>query len=290
MTRSRRVQFSIVTVSLVLGAGLFAQQLTLPNQKDSLKFAVIGDTGTGDANQYRTAEKLIASRQQFQYEFLLMMGDNTYGGESPKDFERRFETPYKPLLDAGVKFYAALGNHDTPNQRFYKLFNMGGQQYYTFRPKLGVRFFALDSNYMNPQQLQWLQKEFAASGSEWKIAFFHHPIYSSGGRHGSDTALRDQLEPLFLKYNVNVVLSGHDHFYERIKPQQGIQYFVVGGSAKLRNGDIGSQGLTAKGFDAGYSFMLVEIAGDDFHFQTVSDQGKTVDSGVFHRQAAPATK
>ena len=290
MTRSRRSQFSIVAVSLVLGSGLLAQQLILPNQKDSLKFAVIGDTGTGDANQYRTAEKLVSFRNQFAYEFVIMLGDNTYGGESAKDFEKRFEIPYKPLLDAGLKFYAALGNHDTPNQRFYKLFNMGGEKFYTFRPKPGVRFFALDSNYMNPEQLQWLEKELAASGSEWKIAFFHHPIYSSGGRHGSDTALRDQLEPIFLKHNVNVVLSGHDHFYERIKPQKGIQYFVVGGSAKLRSGDIGSQGLTAKGFDTGYSFMAVEIAGDDFHFQTVSDQGKTVDSGVFRRQAAPATK
>ncbi len=83
-----------------------------------------------------------------------------------------------------------------------------------------------------------------------------------------------------------MVLAGHDHFYERIKPQKGIQYFVVGGSAKLRNGDIGSQGLTAKGFDTGYSFMTVEIVGDDFHFQTVSDQGKTVDSGTFKRQQA----
>jgi hypothetical protein len=290
MIRNRRLQFSIVALSVVLGAGLVAQQLTVPNHKDSLKFAVIGDTGTGDASQYRTAEKLVSFRNQFPYEFVVMLGDNTYGGESAKDFERRFEIPYKPLLDAGLKFYAALGNHDTPNQRFYKLFNMGGQKFYSFRPKAGVRFFALDSNYMNPEQLQWLEKELGASGSEWKIAFFHHPIYSSGGRHGSDTALRDQLEPLFIKYNVNVVLSGHDHFYERIKPQKGIQYFVVGGSAKLRRGDIGNAGLTAKGFDTGYSFMVVEIAGDNFNFQTVSDQGKTVDSGGFGRQVAPAAK
>lgn len=290
MTRSRRMQFSMVALSLVLGSGLVAQQLTLPNQKDSLKFAVIGDTGTGDANQYRTAAKLVEFRKQFAYEFVVMVGDNTYGGESPQDFERRFETPYKPLLDAGLKFYAAIGNHDTPNQRFYKLFNMGGQQFYSFKPKPGVRFFALDSNYMSPEQLKWFEKELTASGSEWKIAFFHHPIYSSGGRHGSDTALRDQLEPLFVKYNVNVVLAGHDHFYERIKPQKGIQYFVVGGSAKLRQGDIGSTGLTAKGFDTGYSFLTVEIVGDDFHFQAISDQGKTVDSGVFHRQVAPTTK
>jgi len=311
MTATRRLHASILALTVLAGCGAIAEQprleqsprqqppqqqqpspgqLTLPNKPDSLKFAVIGDTGTGDQHQYAVAEKLIAFRNQFKYEFLVMMGDNTYGGESAKDFENRFEKPYKPLLDAGLKFYAALGNHDTPNQRNYKLFNMGGKQYYTFRPKLGVRFFALDSNYMNPEQLTWLKNELEASGSDWKIAFFHHPLYSSGGRHGSDAALRDQLEPLFLKYSVDVVLSGHDHFYERIKPQKGIYYFVVGGSAKLRQGDIGTTGLTAKGFDTGYSFMGVEIVGDEFYFQTISDRGVTVDSGVLKRRPTPATK
>jgi predicted phosphodiesterase len=290
MTSTRRLQFSIVAMSVVLAGGVLAQQITLPNKPDSLKFAVIGDTGTGDRHQYAVAEKLIAFRDQFKYEFLVMMGDNTYGGESAVDFENRFEKPYKPLIDAGVKFYAALGNHDTPNQRNYKLFNMGGKQYYTFKPRPGVRFFALDSNYMSPEQLTWLQKELEASGSDWKIAFFHHPLYSSGGRHGSDAALRDQLEPVFVKYGVDVVLAGHDHFYERVKPQKGIYHWVVGGSAKLRKGDIGTTGLTAKGFDEGYSFMVVEIAGDEWHFQAISDQGKTIDSGMFRRKPTPATK
>jgi predicted phosphodiesterase len=291
MPSTRRFQFSIVTLSVMLAAGLLAEvPLTLPNQPDSLKFGVIGDTGTGDKHQFAVAKQLIDFRNQFKYEFVVMMGDNTYGGESARDFERRFEEPYQPLIDAGVKFYAALGNHDTPNQRNYKLFNMGGKQYYTFRPKLGVRFFALDSNYMSPEQLTWLENELKASGSDWKIAFFHHPLYSSGGRHGSDAALRDQLEPLFINYSVDVVLSGHDHFYERLKPQKGIAYFVVGGSAKLRSGDIGTTGLTAKGFDTGYSFMAVEIAGDEFHFQTVSDQGKTVDSGTIKRRVTATSK
>jgi hypothetical protein len=273
--------------ALALSAGVLAQQSILPNKAGSVKFAVIGDSGTGDQNQYRLAEKLVGFRNAFPYEFVLMMGDNSYGGESAKDFEQRFEIPYKPLLDAGLKFYAALGNHDTPNQRLYKPFNMSGDRFYTFRPKLGVRFFALDSNYMSKEQLAWLEKELAASGSEWKICFFHHPLYSSGGTHGSDQALRDQLEPLFLKHGVNVVLSGHDHFYERVKPQKGINYFVSGGSAKVRKGDIEKTDLTAKGFDQGYHFMAIEIAGDEFHFQVVSDKGETVDSGVIKRQAKP---
>jgi 3',5'-cyclic AMP phosphodiesterase CpdA len=289
MSSSRRIQGSIVALSLAVASVVIAQPaLTLPNKPDSLKFGVIGDTGTGDKHEFAVAEQLTNFRNQFKFDFVVMMGDNTYTGD--KNLERVFDEPYKPLLDAGVKFYAALGNHDTPNQRNYKLFNMGGKQYYTFRPKLGVRFFALDSNYMSPEQLTWLENELKQSGSDWKIAFFHHPLYSSGGRHGSDQALRDQLEPLFLKYSVDVVLSGHDHFYERVKPQKGIYYWVVGGSAKLRQGDIsGRSALTEKGFDTGYSFMAMEIAGDELYFQAVSDQGKTIDSGMIKRRPTPAS-
>jgi len=191
--------------------------------------------------------------------------------------------PYKPLLDSGMKFYATLGNHDNTNEKLYKPFNMNGERFYTFKPKPGVRFFSLDSNYMDPSQLQWLEKELAASGSDWKIAFFHHPLYSSGGTHGSDTKLRDQLEPLFLKYGVDAVFSGHEHFYERIKPQKGIYYFVSGGAGKLREGDVGKSNLTAKAFDTGYHFMLVEVGKEVLNFQVISDQGKVVDSGALPR-------
>ena len=264
-----------------------AQDLTLPKKPGTVKFAVIGDTGTGDSNQYRVAKVLTTSRQAFPFEFVVMVGDNLYGTDNTGSFERKFEIPYKPILDAGVKFYAALGNHDSPNQRLYKPFNMNGQRFYTFKPKDGIRFFALDSNYMDPEQLQWLEQELKASGSDWKIAFFHHPMYSSAGRHGSDTALKDQLEPLFVKYSVDLVLTGHDHVYERTKPQKGIQYFVVGNSAKLRKGDLENIGITAKGFDTGYGFMLAEIDGDQIHFQVVSDQNKTIDAGTVLRNRQP---
>ena len=172
---------------------------------DSIKFAVIGDTGTGDQHQRDVAKQLAERRAQFPFEFVIMMGDNLYGSENPRDFARKFEEPYAPLLKAGVKFYAALGNHDDPNQRFYKPFNMNGERYYSFKPSLtgGVRFFALDSNYMDKRQLDWLEKELAASGSDWKICFFHHPPYSSGETHGSSVVIREQLEPLFLKHGVD---------------------------------------------------------------------------------------
>jgi hypothetical protein len=91
------------------------------------------------------------------------------------------------------------------------------------------------------------------------------------------------MEPLFIKHGVSVVFTGHDHFYERIKPQHGIYYFVAGAGGSLRKGNIDrGTGLTAAGFDSDYSFMLVEIDGIDMHFQAISRAGQTVDSGVIH--------
>jgi predicted phosphodiesterase len=260
-----------------------ALEVRPPVGKNSVKFLVLGDTGTGDRAQYEVAAQAWKSHGVFPFEFAIMLGDNMYGSERPQDFAKKFEVPYKPMLDANISFYAALGNHDDPNQRYYKPFGMGGQRFYSFQ-KPDVRFFVLDSNYMDKDQQAWLEKELAASNSRWKIAYCHHPLYSSGARHGSEIDLRTIVEPLFIKYGVNVVFAGHEHFYERLQPQNGIAYFTAGGSAKLREGDVLGGKLSAKGFDTEQSFMLVEIDGDVLRFQVLSRRGKLVDSGEIKKQ------
>jgi hypothetical protein len=260
--------------------------LTLPNKPGSLKFAVLGDFGTGSRQQYELAGQMKQVHDLFKYELVLTVGDNLYGSERPQDFKKKFEDPYKPLLDAGVKFYASLGNHDSREQRYYKLFNMDGKLYYTVKaPEESVRFFALDSSQLDRDQLAWVGKELEGSNEDWKIMFFHHPPYSSGGRHGSDSGIREVLEPLFVKNGVSVVLTGHDHFYERVKPQQGIAYFVVGSGGQLRRGNLDDRSpLTAKGFDTDQAFMAAEISGDEMHFNVVSRAGQVIDSGVITRR------
>jgi predicted phosphodiesterase len=261
----------------------------LPNAKDSVKFLVIGDTGTGGSAQYQLAEKMVEAYGRFKFEFAIMLGDNMYGGEDPSDFVDKFERPYKPLLDGGVKFYASLGNHDEPSQRFYKPFNMDGKRFYEFS-KGDVDFFVLDSTYMTPEQVDWVKKELQDSKAKWKIAYMHHPIYSSGERHGSEVDLRALIEPLFLQDGVDVVFAGHEHFYERLKPQKGISYFIQGGSAKLRKGNIrDNSAMTARGFDSDNSFTLVEIEGDQMYFETISRRGAIVDSGSIPRRETATT-
>jgi predicted phosphodiesterase len=260
--------------------------ITLPNVQGSLKFVVLGDFGTGGRSQYDLAATMTRFHDKFTFDTVITVGDNLYGSQRPKDYATKFETPYKPLLDAGVKFYASLGNHDSREQRNYALFNMGGKLYYTFKPpNQPVRFFMLDSNYPSPEQITWLEQELKNSGSDWKIAAFHHPLYSSGKFHGSSLELRQILEKLFVQNNVSVVFSGHDHFYERIKPQQGIVYFVVGSGGKLRAGNIDRMsGLTDRGFDTDHAFLAVEIDGDKMYFNAITTDGHVVDSGVIERR------
>jgi predicted phosphodiesterase len=254
---------------------------TLPNAKGSVKFLVIGDSGTGGREQNQVAVKIAEARQRFPFEFAIMLGDNLYGSEN---YVTKFERPYKALLDAGVKFYAALGNHDEPTQRFYAKFNMDGKRYYTHGTG-DVEFFVLDSTYMTPQQVDWLEDELESSDAKWKIPYMHHPMYSSGEKHGSERDLQAVVEPHFLKHGVDVVFAGHEHFYERLKPQKGIIYITQGGAAKLRRGNLrDNSAMTAKGFDTDRSFTLVEIVEDHMFFETISRLGQIVDSGVITRR------
>ncbi|HTM03590.1 MAG TPA: metallophosphoesterase [Vicinamibacterales bacterium] len=297
-----RVRFSILALSVAC-AGYIAgavpvaarQQpapgrsgIAMPMAAGSLKFAVLGDFGDASKREFDTAAQFVKAHDVFPFTIVPLTGDNLYGSERPQDFAKKFEMPFKPLLDNGVKFYGALGNHDAREQRYYKLFNMDGKLYYSFKaPQQNVRFFALESGYMDPEQLSWLDNELKSSSEDWKIAYFHHPLYSSGKTHGSDLDLRRALEPLFMQYNVSVVFQGHDHVYERLKPQHGIQYWVIGSGGRFREGDLQKNtGLTAKGYDADNAFLLAEISGDTMTFNAVSRTGQVVDSGEVTRRKA----
>jgi 3',5'-cyclic AMP phosphodiesterase CpdA len=261
------------------------QASPLPNKAGSLKFAAIGDNGTGDQAQYDVARQMAAAHAAFPFDLVIMLGDNMYGGQKPADFVNKFEKPYAALLDAGVKFRASLGNHDRPENVSYTLYNMDGQRYYSYT-RNNVRFVVLDSTQMDPKQLQWLETTLRDAKEAWKICYFHHPLYSDAARHGASVDLRVVLEPLFVRYGVNVVFSGHDHVYERIKPQKGIYYFVSGAAGQLRKGNMRPDEQTAAYFDQDQSFMLVEVADDDMFFSVISRTGRAVDSGVIHRVVA----
>jgi 3',5'-cyclic AMP phosphodiesterase CpdA len=285
MFRSGRLRAIVFLLAALTSAAVIGQPArSFPNRPDSLKFAAIGDNGTGDRPQYEIAKQMDNAHATFAFDLVIMLGDNMYGGQTPADFVSKFEQPYASLLKAGVKFQASLGNHDRPDNVSYKPYNMNGERYYTYARK-NVRFFALDSTLMDAKQLAWLEASLQKAQEDWKICYFHHPLYSNASRHGSSVDLRVTLEPIFIKHGVDVVFSGHDHVYERVKPQKGITYFVSGAAGQLRRGNMRPEEDTAAYFDQDQSFMLAEVSGSDLYYEAISRTGKTVDSGVIHRAA-----
>ena len=263
--------------------------LALPDRRDSVKLAVIGDSGRGWAPQHEVARQMAAYHERFPFALVLMAGDNIYEGPATADdYRRKFEEPYAALLSRGVRFQAVLGNHDDPNQRFYQPFNMHGERYYTFAPPSGllaglvtdVQVFALDSTNLDDAQLAWLSQELSRSRARWKVVLLHHPLYTSG-RYGWQARLtRWQLEPVLADHGVAVVFSGHEHLYQRTRLQRGVLYFITGGAGSLRRGDGRVTSTIARSFDKDFHFMLVEIAQDALYFQAITREGGTIDAGV----------
>jgi hypothetical protein len=274
-------------VGLLLATGAAVAPLPLAAAGDEpVRFAVIGDMGNGKLEQYEVGAQMATVRASFPFGFVLMLGDNLYGRQEPGDFQVKFERPYRLLLDAGVRFYAALGNHDDPDNRSYPPFNMRGEHYYTF-VEGPVRFVVLDSNAMDPTQLTWADATLRAAAEPWKIVSFHHPLYSDGNRHGPDVELRALLEPLLVRHGVQVVFSGHEHIYQRTTPQHGITYFVEGSSGQLRKGGVSPSALSAAAYADDRTFMLVEVVGDRLSFWTITRTGKIVDSGAVRTAPTP---
>jgi 3',5'-cyclic AMP phosphodiesterase CpdA len=139
---------------------------------------------------------------------------------------------------------------------------------------------------MDAKQVAWIETTLQGASEEWKVCYFHHPLYSNADRHGASIDLRLRLEPIFQKFGVDVVFAGHDHVYERLHPQKGISYFVSGAAGQLRRGNMSPSPQTAASFDQDQSFMLVEVAGAEMHFQAISRTGRVVDSGVIRNETA----
>lgn len=261
-----------------------AIDLALPNRTGSVKFAVIGDFGTGDPSEYHVAAQMAAFRERFPFDFVITTGDNIIGRQDdPADFSEKFERPFQTLLMARVRFYATLGNHDKASNVSYQPWSMNGRRYYTFAVN-NVRFFALDSNRPDRSEFAWLDEALRSSNEDWKICYFHHPLYSDGVKHGPALELRVLLEPILVRYGVDVVFSGHDHVYERLTPQEGIVYFVTGaGGQDVRT--LRRSAATAASFDREQTFTAVEVVGGDLFYQTVSRSGATVDAGGIRKRA-----
>ncbi|MEM6611318.1 MAG: metallophosphoesterase [Cyanobacteria bacterium P01_C01_bin.72] len=265
----------------LLAETVILEKIATPTAQSAplLRFAALGDVGTGNIGQMAIAEAMNGYFQQHPFELVLMAGDNIYEGGDIRRVGATFSRPYHYLRKQGVPFYAVLGNHDVlfhngDEQVKFSGFNMGGR-YYT-QAQGEVEFFALDSN--DPDwkvQFPWLEQNLAQSTATWKIVLAHHPLYSSG-LHGSSEQLITMLAPLFKRYGVQLYINGHDHNYERTESIDGTTYLTVGAGAKTR--PVFSSDWTARSA-ARLSFATIAVYPQRLTIQGIGKNGKVFDMG-----------
>ncbi len=279
-------------------------EAAIPKSKLLQRFAVIADTGVGkdvkisnyETKQYAVADAMTLYHQKNPFNSVLMVGDNIYNNGEMSKIEEAFKLPYGKLLSQGVKFYAALGNHDvrTDNgnaQVKYDDFNMNGKHYYT-HAQGDVRFFVLETSSLvdskssdRAKQLAWLDRELAASRARVNIVYGHHNIYSVGGYIDNDIMIRD-VNPLLKKHKVKLWINGHDHNYQRWNFDK-ISYLVCGGGGakryELKNENIIKTHPHLKELKFAQSinsFGVIEVYQDKILLIGVDYTGKIIDRGL----------
>lgn len=258
-----------------------------PQAQDRLRFAALGDNGSGGRQAMAVAGRMAETYQRTPFGLVAHLGDICYYGNFEDRYEDVFRRPMGPLLDAGVGFELAIGNHDAALRHSdegieeieaeLRLLGTPGRYYGTTHGP--ADFFYLDSSVPgvfgpdSSTQWEWLDAMLAASTGQWKIVALHHPLYSSG-RHGSTVGARERLEPILARHAVDLVLAGHDHDYERTHPQHGVTYVVSGGGCKTTA--VGQSRFTAASASI-LHFLLIDIEDDRLTGSCVAVDGAIVD-------------
>jgi 3',5'-cyclic AMP phosphodiesterase CpdA len=262
--------------------------------QDSATFAVLGDNGTGGRNAMDIARQMAHTYEQTPYGLVVLLGDISYYGSIADRSQEVFFEPFRPLLDAGVTFELAVGNHELEyepsseaNQEIVRRLEVVGEEGAFYSVVHGpVEIFIIDSSTpqvtgaAGPAQITWLRGALSASTAPWKVAALHHPPYSSGG-HGSNIAVREALEPLFVEFGVDLVLTGHDHHYERTVQLDGVTYVVSGAGSKLRG--TGTSDFTAVAENR-LQFMVAEATTDTIRLQAIGIGGVVIDDFTLVRE------
>ena len=246
-----------------------------PGAEPDLRVAVAGDVGYANDREKRTAAAMARAGEGEPYDVLLLLGDNVYPSGDPRRLPETVFHPFRTVLDAGARLLAILGNHDVKDghaEAQVAALGMSGRWYAAL---IGdVTFIGLDSNDpTNPDQQAWLEQTLASTETTWRIVALHHPPYSAGYQ-GSSIEVREAFSPFFERYGVQLVLSGHEHDYQRSVPINGVTYVVSGGAAGTRR--TGREEFTAKAV-SWHHFVDVSVFSDRLLLRGVNQSGRVFD-------------
>ncbi len=202
---------------------------------DSLRLAIAGDVGHPSAALDATVGEMARASATRRFDALVLLGDNVYPDGDPSQLETAVLEPFAPLLSAGTPLLAVLGNHDVQGGHGDELARRLGMPGRWYATRLGaVLFVGLDSTQPHSsEQRAWLAATLASTDAVWVVVALHHPPYSAGW-HGSERQVRRAFVPLFRRFGVDLVLAGHEHDYQRLKPRPGTTYVISGAATHLR--------------------------------------------------------
>lgn len=249
-----------------------------PDAQPDLRVALVGDVGDGGGREYATAAAIEAQSAWDPYDILVLLGDNVYPSGDPERIQATVYEPFGPLLESGTELFAILGNHDdmdgTGDAQMEAL-GMPGRWYAVRRGDMvGIALDSTDPT--NPEQLAWLEETLATTDATWKLVGLHHPPYSSGF-HGSVMEARDAFAPLFERYGVQIVLSGHEHDYQRTDPINGVVYVVSGAGSRTRR--TGVDDFTAVAYST-HHYVDLNIYADHVLLRAINQDGEQFDEAV----------
>jgi predicted phosphodiesterase len=200
-------------------------------------FVAFGDTRTNHDLHQQVVDRIRALAP----DFVLHGGDFVEDGSEPDQWTTFFTIEQDLLRHTSL--FGVLGNHEGNSQNYFDAFHLpGNERWYSFDyGNAHLVALEIDGDYGDyapgSPQLLWLENDLAHTDQFWKIVFFHTPPYSSGSHGGDSDALaaRAALEPVFMRYGVDLVFNGHDHDYER-SVANGIVYIVAGGGGAPLHG------------------------------------------------------
>ena len=271
---------------VVAGSETFNGELTTaPEQSGSVRFAAIGDSGTGSSAQYDIAAQLVASES----DLVLHTGDVVYRRGALCHYGPRYFAPYEEMI-ASTPVFPAVGNHDTRangGQAYFETFVLptnnprGSEEYYSFDYgpvhviSLNSEFYSREDQEAIDEQRNWLQQDLAATEQPWTIVMLHRPPFSSTNGKQSDSVQVD-LAPLLAEADVDLVLSGHAHNYERTMPIDGVTYIVTGG------GGAGLYNIEPSEFTAvaekKHHFVQIDASPQEMTISAIDRHGEVFDS------------
>ena len=235
--------------------------------------AAIGDMGDSGPRLDSVAAEMTRVGAGQPFDALVLLGDNVYPDGEPARIPDTVFRPFRSILDDGTDLLAVLGNHDVLNGNGPGQLDVLGTERYWAWTRLNTLVVGLDSNNLDDAQLSWLDRTLSGSDATWKIVVLHHPPYSAGYQ-GSVLEVRDVVVPILRRNGVQLVLSGHDHDYQRSNDLGGITYVVSGGGSGTRR--TGARDFTAVSFAAPH-FLDIGIYQDRLVLRPVTDEGEVGD-------------